>query len=123
MGQTPVIEANGLTIDYRLGKRWVNAIRDVSICIEPLEIHGLVGESGSGKSTLGLILLGFLTPTSGQVLYRGKELRSLARSEWLEFRREVQAVFQDPFSVYNPFYTVDHVLEVPIAKFKLAKSR
>jgi peptide/nickel transport system ATP-binding protein len=72
---------------------------------------------------LGLILLGFLNPTSGDVFYRGKSLRSLGRSGWLEFRREVQAVFQDPFAVYNPFYPVDHVLAVPIAKFKLAHSK
>jgi peptide/nickel transport system ATP-binding protein len=83
----------------------------------------VAGESGSGKSTLGLILLGFLTPTSGEVLYRGKDLRSFTRSDWLMFRREVQAVFQDPFSVYNPFYPVDHVLQVPIEKFKLAHSK
>jgi peptide/nickel transport system ATP-binding protein len=95
----------------------------LTIDIDRPKVRAIAGESGSGKSTLGLILLGFLTPTSGQVLYRGKELRQLNRSEWLHFRREVQAVFQDPFSVYNPFYTVDHVLKMPIAKFKLAHSK
>lgn len=85
-------------------------------------VRAIAGESGSGKSTLGLMLLGFLTPTTGQVLYQGKEMRTLTRAERTQFRREVQAVFQDPFSVYNPFYTVDHVLSVPIEKFKLAKS-
>lgn len=85
-------------------------------------VRAVAGESGSGKSTLGLILLGFLTPTSGQVLYQGKEVRQLTSTERTQFRREVQAVFQDPFSVYNPFYPVDHVLRVPIEKFKLAKS-
>jgi peptide/nickel transport system ATP-binding protein len=85
-------------------------------------VRAIAGESGSGKSTLGLMLLGFLTPTSGQVLYQGKEMRTLNRAERMQFRREVQAIFQDPFSVYNPFYPVDHVLNVPIEKFKLAKS-
>jgi peptide/nickel transport system ATP-binding protein len=84
-------------------------------------VRAIAGESGSGKSTLGLMLLGFLTPTSGQVLYQGKEMRTLNRAERMQFRREVQAIFQDPFSVYNPFYPVDHVLNVPIEKFKLAK--
>jgi oligopeptide/dipeptide ABC transporter ATP-binding protein len=56
------------------------------------------------------------------VLYHGKEMGKLTRAEQMQFRREVQAVFQDPFSVYNPFYPVDHVLSVPIEKFKLAKS-
>ncbi|HXF61746.1 MAG TPA: ABC transporter ATP-binding protein [Caldilineaceae bacterium] len=86
-------------------------------------VKAVAGESGSGKTTLGMILMGFLTPTSGQVLYKGKDMRSLDRSEQRTFRREVQAVFQDPFSVYNPFYPVDHVLEVPIEKFRLARSR
>jgi len=85
-------------------------------------VRAVAGESGSGKSTLGLILLGFLTPTSGQVLYQGKEMRKLTSAERTQFRREVQAVFQDPFAVYNPFYPVDHVLNVPIEKFKLAHS-
>jgi peptide/nickel transport system ATP-binding protein len=70
-----------------------------------------------------MILMGFLHPTSGSVLYQGKDMRSLNRDEQRNFRREVQAVFQDPFSVYNPFYPVEHVLEMPIEKFKLAKSR
>lgn len=86
-------------------------------------ITALAGESGSGKTTLGLLLLGFLTPTSGQVLYEGKDLRTLSTQERDTFRRDVQAVFQDPFAVYNPFYKVEHVLEVPIYKFRLAKSR
>lgn len=85
-------------------------------------VRAIAGESGSGKSTLGLMLLGFLTPTSGQVLYQGKDMRKLTSTERTQFRREVQAVFQDPFSVYNPFYPVDHVLNVPIEKFKLASS-
>jgi oligopeptide/dipeptide ABC transporter ATP-binding protein len=56
------------------------------------------------------------------VFYQGKNIRSLNRDEQLSFRRNIQAIFQDPFSVYNPFYPVDHVLNVPIEKFKLAKS-
>jgi ABC-type oligopeptide transport system ATPase subunit len=95
----------------------------LTIDIDQPSVRAIAGESGSGKSTLGLILLGFTTPTSGEVRYRGKELRTLSRNEWMDFRREVQAVFQDPFSVYNPFYPVDHVLTVPIAKFKLANSK
>lgn len=106
-------------------KKRTVALDDFSLTvdIEQPTVRAVAGESGSGKSTLGLLLLGFLAPTQGAVLYRGQDLRTLGRTEWLDFRREVQAVFQDPFSVYNPFYTVDHVLTVPIAKFKLAKSK
>ncbi|MBM4467763.1 MAG: ABC transporter ATP-binding protein, partial [Chloroflexi bacterium] len=59
----------------------------------------------------------------GEVLYQGKNLRRLSRTEWHAFRRDVQAIFQDPFEVYNSFYKVDHVLTIPIAKFRLANSK
>ena len=101
------------------------ALDNISLLIDtdPPTIKAVAGESGSGKSTLGLMLMGFVAPTAGQVLYRGQDLRRLSRSEYRRFRREVQAIFQDPFSVYNPFYKIDHVLATPIAKFKLAESQ
>ncbi|MCP4141829.1 MAG: ABC transporter ATP-binding protein [Chloroflexi bacterium] len=86
-------------------------------------IMTVAGESGSGKTTLAMLLLGFIKPTEGQIFYKGKDIHNLKGQEKLTFRREVQAVFQDPFAVFNPFYTVDHLLTVPIKKFKLAKSK
>ena len=80
-------------------------------------ITAIAGESGSGKTTLARILLGITQPSSGQILYKGQELSKLDGNQWKTFRREVQAVFQDPFEVYNPFYNVDHVLTMPIGKF------
>lgn len=108
-----------------LRKKRTVALDDFSLTIDTEKpiVRAIAGESGSGKSTLAMILLGFLSPTSGQVLYQGKEMKNLTSAERMQFRREVQAVFQDPFSVYNPFYPIDHVLTVPIAKFKLAKSK
>ncbi|MEZ4711071.1 MAG: ABC transporter ATP-binding protein [Caldilineaceae bacterium] len=107
-----------------LRKKRTVAVDDISFSIEVDEpaIHAVAGESGSGKSTLGLILMGFVKPTSGQVFYRGQDITRLSGAQQRSFRQEIQAVFQDPFSVYNPFYKVDHVLNVPIAKFKLADS-
>jgi peptide/nickel transport system ATP-binding protein len=69
------------------------------------------------------LLLGLEPPTTGAVLYKGKDLRAAGRVERQEIRRDLQAIFQDPFGVYNPFYRVDHVLTTPIAKFRLARSR
>jgi len=86
-------------------------------------IMTVAGESGSGKTTLAMLLLGFIAPTSGQILYKGKDIHTLRGEDQMKFRREVQAVFQDPFAVFNPFYTVDHLLSVPIERFKLAKSK
>jgi oligopeptide/dipeptide ABC transporter ATP-binding protein len=83
----------------------------------------VAGESGSGKTTLAMLLLGFIMPTSGQILYKGQDISKLTGNDRTTFRREVQAVFQDPFAVFNPFYTVDHLLSVPIKLFKLARSK
>jgi peptide/nickel transport system ATP-binding protein len=101
------------------------ALQDISLTLREDEptILTVAGESGSGKTTLAMLLLGFITPTTGQIIYRGKNITSLEGKDRLAYRREVQAVFQDPFAVFNPFYTVDHLLTVPIKRFGLAKSR
>lgn len=125
---TALLEARDVTRIFESGlirKQQTVALQNFSTAIDAEEpsITAVVGESGSGKTTMARLLLGLETPTKGKVLYRGKDLARLKREEWLNFRREVQAVFQDPFEVYNPFYRVDHVLEVPINKFNLAGSR
>jgi peptide/nickel transport system ATP-binding protein len=99
------------------------ALEDFSLKIdaEPPVITAVVGESGSGKTTLARLLLGEIEPTSGSVRYLGKDLTKLSRGERKAFRRDVQVIFQDPYEVYNPFYTVDHVLTMPARKFGLGK--
>src|SRR3954464_8271620 len=101
------------------------ALQDTSLTLREDEptILTVAGESGSGKTTLAMLLLGFITPTTGQIIYRGNDISTLSGKRRIDFRREVQAVFQDPFAVFNPFYKVDHLLSVPIRRFKLAKSR
>jgi peptide/nickel transport system ATP-binding protein len=101
------------------------ALQDFSYAVQadPPTITAVVGESGSGKSTMANLMLGLETPTSGAVLYRGTDLRKASRQERRTYRRDVQAIFQDPYGVYNSFYKIDHVLTTPIAKFKLASSR
>lgn len=130
---TALMELQNVTKVFSRGmlhKSTTVALEDFSLSIEEAgtgasagSIITVAGESGSGKTTLGLLLLGFLAPTRGRVLYKDKDLQKLSHKEQLEFRREVQAIFQDPFAVYNPFYKVDHILSAPIAKFHLAKSR
>lgn len=101
------------------------ALHDISLTLREHEptIMTVAGESGSGKTTLAMLLLGFITPTTGEIRYRGQNITMLQGKDRMAYRREVQAVFQDPFAVFNPFYTVDHLLTVPIKRFKLAKSR
>jgi peptide/nickel transport system ATP-binding protein len=123
-----LLEFRNVTKIYSRGliaKASTTALSDVSIRIKEDEptIMTVAGESGSGKTTLAMLLLGFTAPTSGQILYKGQDISKLRGEERVAFRREVQAVFQDPFAVFNPFYTVDHLLTVPIQRFKLAKSK
>jgi oligopeptide/dipeptide ABC transporter ATP-binding protein len=101
------------------------ALRDISLTLKEDEptIMTVAGESGSGKTTLAMLLLGFIAPSTGRIIYRGKDVSTLRGKEKMAYRREVQAVFQDPFAVFNPFYTVDHLLTVPIRKFRLATSK
>jgi len=125
---TPLLEFRNVTKIYSKGllsRAMTVALDDVSLRIEDDQptIMTVAGESGSGKTTLAMLLLGFISPTHGQILYKGKDIAKLQGEERLAFRREVQAVFQDPFAVFNPFYTVDHLLSVPIEKFKLARSK
>ena len=103
-------------------KRVTVALDAFSFGIEstPPRVTAIVGESGSGKTTLARLLLGLITPSTGEVRYNGTDLRKLARADRRTFLRDVQMIFQDPYEVYNPFYKVDHVLETPISEFKLA---
>lgn len=86
-------------------------------------ITAVVGESGSGKTTLIRLLLGFQSPTSGTVTYGGKGLVAMTGRERATFRREVQAILQDPFDAFNPFYRIDHPLLAPLRTFGLARNR
>jgi peptide/nickel transport system ATP-binding protein len=107
------------------GRGHTVALDDFSLVLPdtPPSITAIVGESGSGKTTLARLLLGIAEPTHGEILYQGKDLRKLSAAERRTFIREVQVIFQDPYEVYNPFYTVDHVLDLPIKRFGLAATR
>src|SRR5258707_13623144 len=106
-------------------KRVTVALDDFSFAIEssPPRVTAIVGESGSGKTTLARLFLGLISPSAGEVLYNGTDLRKLQRDERRTFLRDVQMIFQDPYEVYNPFYKADHVLETPISEFKLPSGR
>lgn len=117
---TPLIELRGVKRTYGA----FTALDTLSLSVpDRAATIAIAGESGSGKTTLARILLGFIEPTEGQVLYRGKDIATMSRPEKFTFRREVQPIFQDPFDVFNPFYKIDHVLEMPLYRFGLAKTK
>ena len=101
------------------------ACRDFNLQIadRPATITTIAGESGSGKTTLANLVLGFITLTSGQVFYKGINIATMTGQQQLEYRREVQAVFQDPYEVYNPFYRVKHIFDMVIQRFNLAHNK
>lgn len=107
-----------------LGRGRTVALEPFSFAIDPSRpgITAVVGESGSGKTTLARLLLGLIRPSTGEVLFKGRTLHRLDAAGRRDFRHSVQAIFQDPYEVYNPFYRVDHVLTTPVRKFRLARS-
>jgi len=120
-GEAPLLEFRGVTKSYGSNI----ALHPMSFTLEGdvPQIISIVGQSGSGKSTMGSLMLGFNAPTAGDVLFEGKSLAKLGPSERLDFRKNVQAVFQDPYACFNPFYRVDHALKMPYQNFGLATSK
>jgi ABC-type oligopeptide transport system ATPase subunit len=88
------------------------ALRKVSFDIGHGEVVTLIGESGSGKTTLGRIILRLTPPSSGRVVFEGNDIAAFGRAGLRDYYRQVQGVFQDPFSSYNPVYRADRVFEL-----------
>ena len=87
------------------------------------QIIAVVGQSGSGKTTLARMILGLEKPSSGEVRYRGESVAALSGEAGQRYRREVQAIFQDPYGSFNPFYKIDHALAEPLVRFGIATER
>jgi peptide/nickel transport system ATP-binding protein len=105
--------------------RQVVALQNFNLNIpkKPASIITIAGESGSGKTTLAQLVLGFTNLSSGQIIYDGQDMSLATPKQLKDYRREVQAVFQDPFGVYNPFYRVQHVFDTVISNFRLTNSK
>ena len=90
---------------------WLKAVDDVSLTVRPGETIGVVGESGCGKSSLARSLLRLATPQSGEILFEGENVLTASRSRMIALRRQMQMIFQDPFSSLDPNMTVQAIIE------------
>ena len=102
-----------------LTNRYIQAVNDVSFQIKKGEAFGLVGESGCGKTTIGKMLVNLYKPTSGSIFFEGVELTALKTSDRKNYYRDIQLIFQDPYSSLNPRMRVGDIIAEPIITNKL----
>jgi oligopeptide transport system ATP-binding protein len=111
---SPLLAVNRLSKHFQIKDGVVHALDDVSFEIAKGETLALVGESGCGKSTLGKTLMRLYEPSSGEIRLQGQDISQLSRREMRPFRRDMQKIFQDPYSSLNPRATVGRILEEPL---------
>ncbi|WP_428743513.1 ABC transporter ATP-binding protein [Tenacibaculum sp.] len=127
--QPPLLEINNLHKDYIGNASWfskpsiVKAVNDVSFKIYEGETLGLVGESGCGKTTLSRTILGLEKASSGSILYKGMDLTKLSKAGFKKLRKEIQIIFQDPFSSLNPRITVGDAILEPMKVHHILNSK
>lgn len=112
--QPPILEVKGLEKTFRQGKQSHHALHEINFSLYPGETLGLVGNSGSGKSTLGNCLLKLTQPDQGEIYYSGTKIDTLKGKVLKQYRKDVQLIFQDPFSSLNPKQKVEKILTEPM---------
>src|SRR3984893_985115 len=118
----PLLEVEGLTKHFpvtialfpRRKTGWVKAVDGVDFTVETGETLGVIGESGCGKTTTSKLILLQETPTTGTIRFDGEDIAALAGSELMRYRRQVQVVFQDPYSSLSPRMRVGEIIDEPL---------
>ena len=118
-----ILEVKNLKKYFKTARGTLHAVDDVSFTIERGKTLGIVGESGCGKSTTGRAILRLLEPTSGQVIFDGKDITALKAVEMRKMRSDMQIIFQDPFSSLDPRKTVSQTIAEPIIENKILKDK
>lgn len=118
-----ILEVSHLKKYFKTGRGTLKAVDDVSFFIRKGETLGIVGESGCGKTTCGRTCIGIHNKTDGHVLYKGKDVHSLRGKERKEFTKEVQIIFQDPYSSLDPKMKVGDIIAEGLKAHHMCKSR
>lgn len=125
--QAPLLEIRSVFKDYVINgglfkKGVFHALQDISFNVYEGETLGLVGESGCGKSTLGNVILQLDRATKGQIFYKGQDITKLSSKEFRVFRKDIQIIFQDPYSSLNPRLTVGQAIMEPMKVHKIGNN-
>lgn len=124
-----VMELRDVSVAFEVGKtmflrgRIAKAVDRVNLELEEGGTLALVGESGCGKTTTGKVAAGLIKPTEGSVLFYGKDVWKMERREFMEYRKSVQIIHQDPYSSLNPMLTIYRTLSAPLFRHKLVSSK
>ena len=118
-----LIETRGLKKYFETKRGMLHAVDGVNIHIEKGHTLGVVGESGCGKSTLGRVLIHLLDSTEGQILFNGQDITKAGKAEIKELRKDMQMIFQDPYSSLNPRMTVKEIIGEPLQIYKICKTK
>ena len=118
-----ILEVKHLKKYFKTSRGMLHAVDDINFTLERGKTLGLVGESGCGKSTTGRVILRLLEPTDGEIVFEGKDISKLSKSEMRHMRKDMQIIFQDPFSSLDPKKTVSQIIAEPIIENKIIKGK
>ena len=118
-----LIRVENLKKYFKTPQGMLHAVDDISFTINEGETLGVVGESGCGKSTLGRTVLGLLEATDGKIFFRGEDITHVRGHERKQLRKDMQIIFQDPFSSLNPRYCVKELIADPLKTYKVFKTK
>ena len=129
LSQEPILQVKNLSVHFPIKKGIFNKIVDhnkavekVSFDVYPGETLGVVGESGCGKTTTGRVIVGLQKPTEGEIIYKGKDIALMNERELRELRKDVQIIFQDPYSSLNPKMTIGSAIVEPMKVHNIGSS-
>ena len=119
----PILEVVDLKKHFKTPRGTLYAVDGVSFTIQRGKTLGIVGESGCGKSTTGRAILRLIEPTGGKIIFEGRDITKLGKNDLRLLRRDMQIIFQDPFSSLDPRKTISQIISEPLEFNHICKSK